>query len=122
MAATGEAVKTTEHGGLNLPLLEELVMAGASSADLHAEGYTSEETVRARIVSSLRTTSDTVSIGPESDAKHSSPAIRQPRRGVAAGFTPSGPTGALERSPGTAEAPRGGRAEHRYTETRTGPA
>lgn len=111
----------SEHGGLNLPLLEELVVAGASSAVLREEGYTDEETIRARIASSLRTTSVTVSIGPVEAAKHSSPDIRQPRRGVSAGTTSSGSHDALEREPGTAEAPRGGHAGHSHARAREVP-
>lgn len=105
---------TLEQGGLNLPLLEELVAGGASSAVLREEGYTSEETVRARIASSLRTTSVTVSIGPATDANDSAPSDRQPRREVAAGDTSSGVCAALEREPGTAVAPRGGHAGHSH--------
>lgn len=112
---------TVHRGGLNLPLLEELVLAGAASAVLEDEGYTSEEAVQARIASSLRITSVTVSIGPASPAKHSGTNGRQPRRGVTTGHTSSGPTGALEREPGTAVAPRGGHAGHSHIETRSGP-
>lgn len=110
-----------ERGGLNLPLLEELVVAGASSAALHEEGFTEAETIRARIASALRTTSVSVSIGPEEPAKHSGTTDRQPRRGVTAGTTSSGPAGALERGPGTALAPRGGHAGHSHAKTRSRP-
>jgi hypothetical protein len=110
-----------ERGGLNLSLLEELVVGGASSAVIRDEGYSTEEAVRARLASSLRTTSVAVSIGPATPAKHSRIAIRQPRREVTAGTTPSGPTGALEREPGTTVAPRGGHAGHSHAETRSRP-
>lgn len=106
-----------ERGGLNLPLLEELVVAGASSAVLRDEGYTHEETIRARIASSLRTTSVTVSIGPAAPAKHSGTTDRQPRREARTGPTPSGDHSALERDTGTAVAPRGGHAGHSHART-----
>ena len=72
---------TLERGGLNLPLLEELVAAGASSAELSGEGYTPAETIRARIASALRSTSDTVSIGQASDVTIASLSDLQPRQG-----------------------------------------
>jgi hypothetical protein len=110
-----------EWGGLNLPLLEELVAAGAESAVLREEGYTEAETIRSRIASALRTTSDAVSIGPAVPANRSGTTDRQPRRGVSAGTTSSGPAGALERGPGTAVAPRGGNAGHSHAKTRSRP-
>ena len=102
------------QGGLNLPLLEELVAAGASSTVIRDEGYTSEETVRARIASSLRSTSVTVSIGPATIANDSGSSDRQPRREVTTGDTSSGSHDALEREPGTAVAPRGDAAGHSH--------
>lgn len=110
-----------EQGGLNLPLLEELVLAGAGSSVLRDEGYTEAETIRARIASALRTTSVSVSIGPAVPAKHSGTTDRQPRREVSTGHTSSGPTGALEREPGTAVAPRGAHAGHSHAKPRSRP-
>ena len=110
-----------ERGGVNLPLLEELLAAGASSAVLREEGYTREEAVRATVASSLRTTSVTVSIGPATDANDSVSSDRQPRRGVTAGTTSSGSDDALEREPGTAVAPRGDDAGHSHAKPRSRP-
>lgn len=110
-----------ERGGLNLPLLEELIAGGASSAEIREEGYTSEEAVRAMVASSLRSTSVTVSIGPATVANDSGSSDRQPRRGVTAGTTPSGVSAALERYTGTAVAPRGGHAGHSHAKPRSRP-
>lgn len=104
------------RGGYDGPLLEELVAAGASEAVIRDEGYTDEEAIRATVASSLRSTSDTVSIGPHSTSKHRGSVVRQPRRGVSAGIMPSGPDGAPEQGTGTAVAPRGGLAGHRHVQ------
>ena len=53
-----------ERGGLNERLLVELLLGNAPMVMLYAEGYTDEEVTRAKVTSSLSTTSAAVSIGP----------------------------------------------------------
>lgn len=103
-----------ERGGLNLQLLEELVAAGADVGVLRDEGYTDDEATRAKVASSLRSTSVTVSIGPATDVNDSVSSDRQPRREAPTDTTPSGDHTALERKIGTTVAPRGGHAGHSH--------
>lgn len=53
-----------ERGGFDERLLAELIEGRAPDVMLRAEGFTDDEATRVKVASSLRSTSDAVSMGP----------------------------------------------------------